>query len=324
MRIAVIGNAGSWYCAALEQAAQPRGCEVLRVDFRDIQTADCLSDTPAVCVPSVDLTRVDAVVVRTMPPGSLEQVVYRMDALAQLESRGVLVVNSAKAIECAVDKYLTTTRLRAAGLPVPATGVCQSAAAAMGLFERLGGDVVVKPLFGAEGRGLMRVSDVDLADREFRTLERLQAVIYLQEFVDHGGSDIRVLVWGNDVLGGMRRVCRQGFRTNISQQGTAQPHQPTDEEIELACRAAATTFTRFAGVDLMYDADGRCVVVEVNAVPGWRMFERVTGDDVAGQVIDRLRGLRHTGVGVETPNPRPIDGPQQEIVNDRSGPAGAG
>ena len=323
MRIAVIGNAGSWYCAALEQAAQSRRCDVLRVDFRDIQTADCLSDTPAVSVPSVDLTRVDAVVVRTMPPGSLEQVVYRMDALAQLESRGVLVLNSAKAIECAVDKYLTTTRLRAAGLPVPATGVCQSAAAAMGLFERLGGDVVVKPLFGAEGRGLMRVSDVDLADRVFRTLERLQAVIYLQEFVDHGGSDIRVLVWGNDVLGGMRRVCRQGFRTNISQQGTAQPHRPTDEEIQLACRAAATTFTRFAGVDLMYDADGRCVVVEVNAVPGWRMFERVTGDDVAGQVIDRLRAECNSAVGSQSSVSPPIGRPHQEIVNDRSGPSDA-
>ncbi|MEO1997166.1 MAG: RimK family alpha-L-glutamate ligase [Planctomycetaceae bacterium] len=288
VRIAVIGNAGSWYGAALEHAAKSRKCQVSRVDFQDIRTADCLPDSAAVAVSTADLTQVDAVVVRTMPPGSLEQVVFRMDALAQLEAQGVQVVNSAKAIECAVDKYLTTTRLRSHGLPVPPTAVCQTAEVALELFQRLGGDVVVKPLFGAEGRGLMRISDIDLADRAFRTLERLQSVIYLQQFIDHGGSDIRVLVWGNDVLGGMRRVCHDGFRTNIAQQGTAQRHVPTDNEVELACRAAATTFTRFAGVDLMYGSDGRCMVVEVNAVPGWRMFQRVVGGDVAGQVIDRL------------------------------------
>jgi len=299
VRIAVIGNPGSWYGDVLEHAAKVRNCDVLRVDFRDIRTADCLADSPPVAVAGADVTQCDAVIVRTMPPGSLEQVVFRMDALARLEARGLQVVNSAKAIECAVDKYLTTTRLRSNGLPVPPTAVCQTAEAARELFEQLGGDVVVKPLFGAEGRGLMRISDVELADRAFRTLERLQAVIYLQKFIDHGGSDIRILVWGNEVLGSMRRVCQDGFRTNIAQQGTAEPYLPSDHEVELACRAAATTSTLFAGVDLMYGTDGRCLVVEVNAVPGWRMLQRITGGDLAGQVIDRLLQGRGTPFGTQ-------------------------
>ena len=66
-----------------------------------------------------DLTGPDAIIVRTMPPGSLEQVVFRMDALMRLEAEGVTIVNPPKAIECAVDKYLATTRLASAGLPVP-------------------------------------------------------------------------------------------------------------------------------------------------------------------------------------------------------------
>ena len=61
-------------------------------------------------------------IVRTMPPGSLEQVVYRMDALWRLEAAGVAVLNSPKAIECAVDKYLASARLEAAGLDRPADG----------------------------------------------------------------------------------------------------------------------------------------------------------------------------------------------------------
>ena len=66
------------------------------------------------------------------------------------------MLNPPRAVEAAVDKYLTLALLDAAGLPVPPTWTGQSAAEALIAFEALGGDVVVKPLFGSEGRGLVR------------------------------------------------------------------------------------------------------------------------------------------------------------------------
>ena len=46
-----------------------------------------------------------------------------------------------------------------------------------------------------------------------------------------------------------------------------------------------------AGVDLLDDLDrGAPVVVEVNAVPGWRALARVTGVDVAAETLAHLRG----------------------------------
>src|SRR5262249_1671971 len=147
----------------------------------------------------------DAVIVRTMPPGSLEQVVFRMNLLARLEAAGVQVLNPPRAIECAVDKYLTTARLLDAGLPVPRTIVCENAEAGLLAFEEFGGDVVVKPVFGAEGRGILRASDPDLALRTFRTLERIGAVLYVQEFIEHEGFDLRVMVVDGRVLTAMRR-----------------------------------------------------------------------------------------------------------------------
>ena len=235
------------------------------------------------------LTAFDAVIIRTMPPGSLEQVVYRMDVLAQLEAAGVTVLNSPKSVECAVDKYLTTAKLEAAGLPVPETIVCENSDDALVAFEQLGRDVVVKPIFGSEGRGILRVSDPDLALRTFRTLERLQAALYLQRFVDHPGYDIRVLVLDGRVLGGMRRVSDGDFRTNVSREGRGEPHSVTDTEAEWALRAASATGARFAGIDILYDREGYGFVIEVNAVPGWRAFQRVTGIDVAKLVIEACR-----------------------------------
>lgn len=235
-----------------------------------------------------ELSQADAIIVRTMPPGSLEQVVFRMNLLARLEKAGVEVVNPPRAIECAVDKYLTTARLVEAALPVPRTIVCEHSVAAQAAFEELGGDVVVKPIFGAEGRGILRVSDPDLALRTFRTLERIGAVLYLQEFIAHEGFDLRVLVLDGRVLAAMRRRSPHDFRTNVSRQAQAEPVEITDRERDWALRASAAVGTRVAGVDILYDRSGAGYVIEVNGVPGWKALARVTGCDVAHELTHSL------------------------------------
>ena len=305
MRIGVLGNEGSWYYRDLARAAAEQGHGIDRLDFSrmtarvnadggESTAGQASSGTRRLSHINVshDLKclaeKYEAVIVRTMPPGSLEQVVYRMDALSVLESAGVRVINPPKAIECAVDKFLTTHRLAAAGLQVPATVVCEDADSAMEAFSQLGGDVVVKPVFGSEGRGIVRASDPDLAWRTFRTLERLNAVLYLQQFIDHSGWDVRVMVLNGTILGGMKRISGQDFRTNVSRQASIEPHQPTDQEQSWALVAANAVGAWFAGVDLLYNRAGLGYVIEVNAVPGWRAFARATGKDIAGELIARI------------------------------------
>lgn len=287
MHIAVLANRNSWYGRDLERAATARGHCVTAMPFEQL-SASVATGAATIRGESVDLSRVSAILVRTMPPGTLEQVVFRMNLLAELERRGVAILNPPRAIECAVDKYLTTARLAASGLPVPETIVCEDSETALLAFEKLGGDVVVKPIFGAEGRGILRVSDPDLALRTFRTLERLDAVLYLQKFIPHEGFDVRVLVLGGKVLAAMRRRNPHDFRTNVSRQATAEAMQPTDQEVDWALRASAAVGTRVAGVDILYGRDGSGYVIEVNGVPGWQALSRVTGVDVATEVIREL------------------------------------
>jgi ribosomal protein S6--L-glutamate ligase len=234
------------------------------------------------------LDRYDAVLVRTMPPGSLEQVVFRMNVLHQAQGHGIPVLNPPAALETCVDKYLASARLDAAGLPVPPTVVCQHADAALDAFHALGGDVVVKPLFGSEGRGMVRVSDPELAWRTFRTLERTQSVLYLQRYLDHPGWDLRVFLLGTRVLTAMRRYAHGGWRTNIAQGGTGHVATLTAEEERLARAAAAAVATPVAGVDLLPGPGGAYYVLEVNAVPGWRALTAVTGVDVAAALLHYL------------------------------------
>src|SRR5205823_4829924 len=165
------------------------------------------------------------------------------------------------------------------------TVACQTADAALQAFLEIGGDVVVKPLFGSEGRGMVRVSDPDMAWRTFRTLERTQCVIYLQEFVRHPGWDLRLFVLGGRVLGAMRRHADNGWRTNVAQGGRAEAVSATVAEEQLALRAANAVGADIAGVDLLPTPDGGWVVLEVNAVPGWRALAPVCAIDVAAEIV---------------------------------------
>jgi ribosomal protein S6--L-glutamate ligase len=277
MRVALLSSGMGWHVQDLQRSARRLGHDTVAIDFRRLSAGVAVSTPP--------LTGFDAVLVRTMPPGSLEQVVFRMDLLHQVKARGVAVVNPPSAVEVCVDKYLASARLEAAGLAVPPTMVCQYADAALEAFEKLGGDVVIKPLFGSEGRGMVRVKDGEMAWRTFRTLERLQSVIYVQQFIDHPGWDLRVFVLGGRVLTAMRRQARGDWRTNVAQGGTAEPTSLTAEQEHLALKAARVVGAVVAGVDLLPASDGQWYVLEVNAVPGWRALSAVTGIDVAGDLI---------------------------------------
>jgi RimK family alpha-L-glutamate ligase len=212
----------------------------------------------------------------------------RMDVLHRLQAAGKRVLNPPLALEICIDKYLATARLEAAGLHVPATIVCQDADTAQAAFAALGGDVVVKPLFGSEGRGMVRVSDPELAWRTFRAVERAQAVVYLQQFIHHPGWDLRVFVIGNRVLTAMRRYARQGWRTNVAQGGRGEVVRIAPEEERLALAAARACGVPLAGVDLLPGPQGELYVLEVNAVPGWRALAPVTGVDIATEIVHYL------------------------------------
>ena len=150
--------------------------------------------------------------------------------------------------------------------------------------------MVVKPLFGSEGRGMMRIADPDLAWRTFRTLERLQSVLYLQQFVAHPGWDLRAFVLGGRVVAAMRRRSNGGWRTNVAQGGSAEGVRLSAADEELALRSSAAVGAPVAGVDLLPGPGGQRYVIEVNAVPGWRALAPVTGVDLAAE---QLRFLVH-------------------------------
>ena len=170
MRVAILHARGGWHTDQLCRALDRRGHTAHTARYEGLlarmgsQASDHLSSDGA------DLTGCDAVLARIIPSGSLEQLIFRVNALHWLEARGVTVVNSGQAIERTVDKFYTTALLRHHGIPTPATVVCETATDAAAAIRAMG-DVVLKPLFGSMGHGVIRLSSVDEAFRALKTVD---------------------------------------------------------------------------------------------------------------------------------------------------------
>ncbi len=288
--LAALVSGTGWHVADLLRAASLLDVELRALPFAEV-SSEVGVGSGRVSAGGVALDDVDGVLVRMMPPGSLEQVVFRMDALHRLAAVGVPVWNPPRAVEASVDKYLTLSLLERRGISVPRTWAGQTAEQALRAFEELGGDVVVKPLFGSEGRGLVRIGDREIAWRCFHALERIGSVLYLQKWIRNPGHDLRLFVLRGRVIGAMRRTARLGeWRANVAMGGRAEAFRPDSTAERLALAATEAVGAVFAGVDLIEDQDlDELVVIEVNAVPGWRALSQVTGVDVAAALIDALR-----------------------------------
>jgi len=238
----------------------------------------------------------DAIIVRSIPGGSLEQIIFRVDVLHRLEDLGVRVVNSARTIERAVDKYYTSALLEDAGIPTPRTVVAERFDEAMEAFRELGNDVVVKPLFGSEGQGMVRVCDEDAAYRVFRALELGRYVFYLQEFIPHGTWDIRSFVVGGEVVAAMVRRA-ESWKTNVARGASVEPLELSEKLRELSLRASAVLEADYAGVDILEAEGGGYYVTEVNGIPGWRGLQSTTEVDIAGRIVEHVVGLVRGGSG---------------------------
>jgi RimK family alpha-L-glutamate ligase len=284
MQVAILGAGRGWHVAELERALAGRGhrAHVLPVSALLAQ----IGGEPRLAAGGVALHELDAVLQRVIPKGSLEQVVFRVDALHWLEALGVAVLNPATALERTVDKFYTSALLEAAGLPTPRTVVAERPEDAMAAFRDLR-DVIVKPLFGSGGRGMVRVSDEEIAHRVFRALDLERAVYYLQQALPHPGRDLRAFVVGDRVVAAAWR-CAEGWRTNVAQGGRVEPATLSREWHELSVAAARAVAAEYAGVDLLPLPDGRIFVLEVNSIPAWQGLQSVSDVDVAGAIVGQL------------------------------------
>ena len=299
--VAIMTDEAGWHTRQLQAALRERGAVGRCVDL-----ADCRIDTAAawhgLAIPGFGRDLPDAVLVRGIAGGSFEQVTKRLGVLHALRELGVPVYNDARAIERCVDKSMTTLLLHAAGVPTPPTWALESHATAQRLVmaqAAAGHALVLKPLFGSQGKGLMRIGAVDGGFVPLPASDALGpgfgALYYLQRFIPAlatPGFDWRVLVIGGCAVSAMRRISEHWVH-NAAQGARCEAAVLHPELKQIAEAAARAIGVDCAGVDVMPSAPGSAAgpalqVLEVNGVAAWQGLQGVTRFNIARAIVGDL------------------------------------
>jgi tetrahydromethanopterin:alpha-L-glutamate ligase len=298
LRIAIMTDRVDWHARQLRTALRTTGCVGVPVRLEA-----CTIETGApsgLRIAGFGDRLPDAVLVRTMSGGSFEAVTLRLGILHALTEIGVPVWNTARAVERCVDKSMTSFLLARAGVPTPATWACESPEQARAIVaaEIRVAPLVLKPLFGSQGRGLRLIRSLDDLPAPAETA----GVYYLQRFVGverDGFHDFRLFVSGGRVVAAMMRHAAHWI-TNVKQGGRPVAVVADATMKSLAVAAAAAVGADFAGVDILYGAEGP-TVLEVNSMPAWSGLQSVAPADVAavlaGDLVAAVAARRQGAVG---------------------------
>ncbi|MBU1220749.1 RimK family alpha-L-glutamate ligase [Myxococcota bacterium] len=217
---------------------------------------------------------------------------FSFAVIRHLERLGIPCFNTSAAIEAVKDKLYTQQIMAQAGLPIPKTMLAKFPVDVHTVEKQLGFPVVVKPLYGAQGKGVYLVDDAASLNDMMQLIEVTddKANIIMQNFVSTSrGKDLRVfVVGGRPVACMMRKNSGDGFKANYSQGGTVENHEITPEIEWLATEACRATGLDIAGVDLLFDEDSHFKICEVNSAPGFKGIESVCEIDIAREIFHFL------------------------------------
>jgi tetrahydromethanopterin:alpha-L-glutamate ligase len=212
---------------------------------------------------------------------------YRFDVLKYLENY-VPLINPTNGLENAGNKFITTTLMEVNNIPHPKTVITEDIDKALIWTEKFK-DCVLKPLFGNQGKGIIRLKNRPMISKLniLNEFKKKHGVFYIQEFINNPNNvyrDIRALVIGDEVVSAMYRVSNDWI-TNIHQNGKAEKCELTDEIRELAIKAKNAVGLIYGGVDLIESKDG-LKVIEVNGAPSWEALSRISDIDITEKLIE--------------------------------------
>jgi tetrahydromethanopterin:alpha-L-glutamate ligase len=316
----IITDPDDWTARALISAAKEKGFSPFVLDLRTAEasiksTAD--GSTVNFKAGKLSLSDLDAFIVRDVGAGAFEGVSFRFDILRELEAEGIPVINSPEAIQNAANKYHASYLLAKASLPTPETIAVQDLGSALGVISSLG-DSVIKPVFGYKGKDIARVKDGDIrfSDRKAESvplenaLERLleeRGMLYIQEFIENPGRDIRVFVVGGAAVGAIYRKAAAGsWVNNLSQGGRADRCVLTCKQKEIAEKASLAIGTTFAGIDIIEGftrgqngeipkdcsrIEQKPMILEVNGTPSGKGIYDAWGINPAESILQYLQEI---------------------------------
>ncbi|PIN84365.1 MAG: lysine biosynthesis protein LysX [Nitrosopumilales archaeon CG15_BIG_FIL_POST_REV_8_21_14_020_33_23] len=209
---------------------------------------------------------------------------------ASLEFMDVPVLNKFFVANQCGNKMFMTLMLKKYNVATPKTYFSFSSESALENIEKIGYPLVIKPVIGSWGRGVMQVKDRDTADALFEIRDITDSphdrIFYLQEVIKRPPRDIRVITIGDEPIAAMYRKSSGGFKTNIALGADPELCEITKEIEEVATKASKAMGGGILGIDIMEDEKRGFVVHEVNNTVEFKGLSKVSKRNIPKEMVE--------------------------------------
>ncbi len=275
--IAIVSDIHDWHSKQIESNLIKKNCEVFKIKYDELEANFNIKENFFL---NRKLKKIDAVWLRFIKNGTLEEITTKLTFMHLLENNGVYVHNSPKTIEKTVDKVRTTGILTINNILTPNTKVTFKSP----LKIRGKTNYLLKPIFGSQGKNIILINNLD---KLYKT-NAIGNVYYLQEFIgninDKEFWDIRVLVSNHKPISVMKRTSKQIF-TN-AYQGASTEKLTFNKELSSLTRRVSKLFELgYGGIDIKVFKK-KFYVLEVNSIPSWKAIQNIEDRDISEILVN--------------------------------------
>ena len=209
---------------------------------------------------------------------------------ASLEFMDIPVLNKFEVANICGNKMFMTLLLKKNNIPTPKTYFSFSSESAAENLDKVGFPLVIKPVIGSWGRGVMPLKDKDTMEAVFEIRDITDSphdrIYYLQELIQRPPRDIRVITVGDEPIAAMYRKSSGGFKTNIALGADPELCEITKEMEDMAAKASKAMGGGILGIDMMEDDQRGLVVHEVNNTVEFKGLARVAQRNIPKEIIE--------------------------------------
>ncbi len=209
---------------------------------------------------------------------------------ASLEFLDIPVLNKFEVANICGNKMFMTLLLKKNNIPTPKTYFSFSSESAAENLEKVGFPLVIKPVIGSWGRGVMPLKDKDTMEAVFEIRDITDSphdrIYYLQELIKRPPRDIRVITIGDEPIAAMYRKSSGGFKTNIALGADPELCEITKEMEDMAVKASKAMGGGILGIDMMEDDQKGLVVHEVNNTVEFKGLARVSKRNIPKEMVE--------------------------------------
>lgn len=286
-KVIILSDKIGWHCNQIRDHAEKQGYSVNILDIREL-SLHLENETVNVIGPDNEIIKYTNILIRHIPGGTLEEIIYYLNILKALEINQCNVINKADLIEKTVDKAYTTMLLSKYNILTPDTWVVRDIDILTKKFDSIikDSELIYKPMFGSQGENITKITTLD----DINKINNQSNIFYIQRFIKTNPShDYRVLIIKGKKEKSIYAMTRYGktYINNYSSGAKCVPLTFDKQIIRIATTVADLFDLPICGVDLIKD-DKNLYVLEVNSVPAWKGMQSTVKENISSSIVNHL------------------------------------